>query len=67
MKLNELIQSFEIYTTNEEKKVLENLSGPELLSQFNERDQLIIDNLVKKSLVSKLKQNNNVIVVKNEY
>lgn len=66
MKLNELIRSFEIYKTNEEKQVLEQLNKPLPLESFKEREQFVIQNLVKKSLVSKLVNNGYVFVVKND-
>ena len=65
MKINELITSFEIYRSNEEQRVLEKLEVPSSLDQFNEREQIIISNLVKKSLVSKVRHNGNLLVVKN--
>lgn len=54
MKLNELINSFEIYTSNEEKAVLKKLDYPQLLSSFAERDQFTIEGLIRKSLVIKI-------------
>lgn len=54
MKLNELVKSFEIYTSNEEKEVLKKLDYPQYLSSFNERDQFTIEGLVRKSLVIKI-------------
>ena len=66
MKLNELISSFEIYKTNEESDLLERLDKPEPYETFTERDQVIIDNLIKKSLVSKVRYGNITLVVPNE-
>ena len=67
MKLNELISSFEIYTTNDEQQVLESIQSISPIDQFTEREQVIIDNLVKKSLISKCIYNGQTMVVKNEY
>lgn len=67
MKLNELISSFEIYTTNDEQQVLESMQSISPIDQFTEREQVIIDNLVKKSLISKCRYNGQTMVVKNEY
>jgi hypothetical protein len=67
MKLNELISSFEIYTTNDEQQVLESMQSISPIDQFTEREQVIIDNLVKKSLISKCIYNGQTMVVKNEY
>ena len=65
MKINELIKSFEIYMTNEEKKLLENFDTAPL-SSYTERDQVIINNLIRKSVISKVLHNGNVMVMRNE-
>lgn len=66
MKLNELIQSFEIYMTNEEKNLLETFDQPIALGTFPERDQTIINNLIRKSVISKVRHNGTIMVVRNE-
>jgi len=64
MKINELIKS--TYITNEEKDVLEGIEGIVSLSSFNERKQVIINNLIRKSLISKVNSHGNILVIKNE-
>ena len=54
MKINELIKDFEVYTSNEEKRVLEQLTHVRQLSSFSERDQFTIESLIRKSLVIKV-------------
>lgn len=54
MKINELIKDFEVYTSNEEKRVLEHLTTPRHLNSFSERDQFTIESLIRKSLVIKI-------------
>ncbi len=54
MKLNELVKTFEIYTSNEEKKMLKTLNYPRALSSFSERDQFTIEGMIRKSLVIKI-------------
>ena len=55
MKLNELIKSFDIFCTNEELNLLEELGAQARpLSSFTEHDQVIINNLVRKSVISKI-------------
>jgi hypothetical protein len=66
MRINELISSFEIYTSNEEKSVLEQITKPLPLESFKEREQVIIQNLVRKSLVSKLSSNGYTYVMRND-
>jgi hypothetical protein len=66
MKINDLIASFEIFTTNEERSVLECLNTPMPLDSFTERQQIVIDNLLRKSLISKVKHGGAVLVIKND-
>jgi hypothetical protein len=64
MKINELIKS--IYMTNEEKNLLETFDQPVPLSSFTERDQTIINNLIRKSIISKVQHNGTIMVIRNE-
>lgn len=66
MKINELISDFEIYKTNEEAQLLEHINEPQLLSSFDERDQVIINNLIRKSLISTYNKNGHVLVIRND-
>ena len=66
MKLNELIKDFKIFMTNEEKVELESLSAPIPYASLTGRQQVIIDNLIRKSLVSKIQTNNVIMVAKND-
>jgi len=67
MKINELIQDFTIYTTNEEAALLPKIGAtPHPLKAYSEREQVIIDNLVKKSLVSKIRNEGLFLVMRND-
>jgi hypothetical protein len=66
MKLNELVKSFEIYTSNEEKKLLERLTYPQTLSSFSEHDQFTIEGMIRKSLVIKIGDTNPKVIA-NEF
>ena len=66
MKLNELLQAFVIFQTNEESEVLERLEGIKAIETFSEREQAIIENLIRKSLVSKVQRNGSTLVMVNE-
>ena len=66
MKLNELITQFTIQMSNEEAQVLSTMKGVMPLESFDEREQFIIENLIRKSLVSKIWNKGNVLVVANE-
>ena len=54
MKINELINSFEIWTTNEEHQLLKKLSSPVKLSSLNEHEQVRVQAMIRKSLVTKV-------------
>ena len=65
MRINELIQEFTIQTSNEEKDMLSKLQSVKNLDTFMERDQEVINQLIRKSLVRKIEQDNNTMVVAN--
>lgn len=65
MKINELVQNFEVYTTNEESKVLKKLTHALPLSSFSEREKFIIESLIRKSLVIKIGMINPKVVANN--
>jgi len=66
MKINDLIENFEIFVSNEEQGVLDTITSVKSIETFNEREKLVIENLIRKSLVSKVKHNNSYLVIKNE-
>tara|TARA_B100001250_G_scaffold307462_1_gene269276 strand:- start:706 stop:921 length:216 start_codon:yes stop_codon:yes gene_type:complete len=65
MRINELITEFSIQTSNEEKDILGKLKSAKNLDTFMERDQEVINQLIRKSLVRKIEQDNNTMVVAN--
>ncbi len=62
MKINEIIKTFEIYTSNEEQRLLNELTYVRPLSSFNERDQFTIEGLIRKSLVIKIGDRNPKVI-----
>lgn len=66
MKIDELLNGFEIYTTREEDALLKKLASPAVLSSFSEREQFVIEGMVRKSLVIKI-GTENPRVIANEY
>lgn len=68
MKLNDLVGKFSIATSNEEKQVLSKIDGMMPFDSFTEREQVIIENLIRKSLVSKVRnRTGSTLVVVNEF
>ena len=66
MKLNELISQFTIAVTNEEQALLGRIEKITPLAAFSEREQFIIENLIRKSLISKVQHKDTVLVVLND-
>lgn len=66
MKINDLITSFTIQVSNEENELLGRLDNRTPLSLFTERQQFVINSLIRKSLVSKVVLNGQTLVVRNE-
>lgn len=62
MKINELISDFEIWTTNEEKALLEKLSKPVKLASLTEQEQYKVQVMIRKSLVTKIGFDNPSVV-----
>ena len=65
MSFIDLISEFSIHTSNEEKDILGKLKSAKNLDTFMERDQEVINQLIRKSLVRKIEQDNNTMVVAN--
>ena len=65
MRINELIQEFTIQTSNEEKDMLSKLQSVKNLDTFMERDQEVINQLIRKSLVRRMNKDGQTMVVAN--
>ena len=52
--------------SNDEARVYDSIKSATYLHEFNERDRFIIENLVRKSLISKVSNNGSVMVIKND-
>ena len=67
MKINELIQDFHIQRSNEEQEVLDKCKELRSFDSFPERERFILENLIRKALVSKIMQGDTVMVIANEF
>jgi hypothetical protein len=57
----------DIYMTNEEKALLETINDVRPLGSFPEREQTIINNLIRKSIISKVQtQSGTIVVIRND-
>lgn len=54
MKAQEFTNNVNIWRTNEEQCVLDKITEPTIVESFEERDQTIIEGLVRKNLLIKV-------------
>ena len=66
MKIDDVLKNFEIFTTNEEEVVLERMEGVRPMEAYTERERFVIENLIRKSLVSKVLYNKTYMVRKKD-
>ena len=65
MRIKDIVD--EIYMTNEEKALLETIDSVRPLGSFPEREQTIINNLIRKSIISKVQtQSGTIVVIRND-
>ncbi len=57
MKINDIISDFEIWTSIEEKALLEAIDEPKMLDSLTERQQVIAQQLIRKSLLIRVPHN----------
>jgi uncharacterized membrane protein len=62
MKISDLIEHFEIWTTNEEAELLKKLSKPVAVSALSEHEQFQVQSMIRKSLVTKIGYENPKVV-----
>lgn len=67
MKLNQLLPEFVIYVSNEEAEVREKCNNLTPINNFTEREQFVLEQLIKKSVVSKVKHNDQWWVLANDF
>jgi len=66
MKVSELVRSFQIWTSIEERALLKKLTQPTRLSTLPEREQQVAEALIRKSLLIKIGSEDPKVVA-NEY
>ena len=66
MRLNELLGEFSIYVNNEESALLDRMPEHDvLITFFNEHEQIVLNDLIRKSLVKRIVEGGLVSVRKN--
>lgn len=54
MRVNEFVRRVDVWTSQEERQILETITEPRVIAGFNEREQAIIESLIRKSLLIKV-------------
>jgi hypothetical protein len=54
MKLRELVMGVSIWRSNEEMDLLNSMDQPRLFCSFEEREQTVIESLIRKNLLAKV-------------
>lgn len=62
MKTEELAQSIHIWRNNEEQALLNKITEPKILESFEERERTIVESLIRKNLLIKVKGKNSTYV-----
>jgi len=63
MKINEFVRTLETWRSNDEQQLLDKIKEPRPMNSFDERDQTIIEGLVRKSLLIKVKGHNDLTYI----
>ncbi len=67
MKVEELLENMEIWTTNEEVKILKKLKSPVKLCTLNEHDKVKVEYMIRKGLVEKIGFNDPIVVANEKF
>lgn len=62
MKTEELAQNIHIWRNNEEQSLLNKITEPKILESFEERERTIVESLIRKNLLIKVKGKNSTYV-----
>ena len=54
MRVNDFVKKLDVWTSQEEKDLLESISEPRPIASFTERERTIIESLIRKSLLIKV-------------
>lgn len=65
MTLNELVRNMHTWVSNEEQHVLDKITGLQPATIFSDREQQIIEGLVRKSLVVCIQDKGNTYIYPN--
>lgn len=66
MNINQLIDKFYIYTSNEEVDLLRKMDQPYAVSMLAEREKFVAESLIRKGLLTKIQMKDSVMLVVND-
>lgn len=66
MKINQLIDKFYIYTSNEEVDLLRKMEQPCSATMLTEREKFIAESLIRKGLLTKIQMKDSIMLVVND-
>ena len=66
MQLNELIDKFYIYTSNEEEDLLRKMKQPCALNILTDREQFVAESCIRKGLLTKIQMKDSIMLVVND-
>ena len=66
MIISDVIGSYDIFLSNEEKELVESIDGICTLDSFNEREQCLISSLVGRNILKRRLHNGSYLIKKNE-
>jgi hypothetical protein len=65
MRLNEFTRGIKVWASNEEQELLARINKPTMINAFEEREQAIIEGLIRKSLLIKVQGQHAIYVYPN--
>ena len=66
MLINQLVDKFYIYTSNEEEDLLRKMEQPCALNLLTEREKFIAESCIRKGLLTKIQMKDSVMLVVND-
>jgi len=66
MKLDDILKTFEIFTSNEEQTLLDSINSACYSETLSERELMVAQNLIRKSLLTKVNYKGSVVFIPNE-
>jgi hypothetical protein len=66
VKINQLIDKFYIYTSNEEVDLLRKMDKPMAISMLAEREKFVAESLIRKGLLTKIQMKDSIMLVVND-